>query len=281
MPTRPVPIDTRELVSALDAWLPQTQCTRCGYPRCRAYAEALADGRADLNRCPPGGETTLAALARLLDRPVLALDPACGAHGPRVRAVIDEVVCVGCRKCLDVCPVDAIVGARKLMHTVIEAECSGCGLCVPPCPVDCIALVPGPGGQARSASGSPQSKPDRVTARTVRSPLPPGAGMGVRDDRPHPLPSPEGRGGASLRLPVDRDESEGAPEDSPWPEYSRTETSRWRWRTERRLARLAGRKPARPSRSGTARFPDRATLRAGLNAALERVRARRRRDEPA
>ncbi len=130
-----------DLVARLDASLPQTQCTRCGYPHCRVYAEALAEGRADINRCPPGGEVTLRALAEILQRPSKPLDPGCGAHEPRTRAIIDEARCIGCRKCLDVCPVDAIVGARKRMHTVITAECNGCGLCVPPCPVDCIVFV--------------------------------------------------------------------------------------------------------------------------------------------
>jgi Na+-translocating ferredoxin:NAD+ oxidoreductase subunit B len=127
---------------ALDAWLPQTQCTRCGYPRCRAYAEALASGAADFNQCPPGGEVTIAALARLLGSAPKPLNPAFGLHSPRQRAVIDEAVCIGCRKCLDVCPVDAILGARKLMHSVLDTECNGCALCLPACPVDCIALVP-------------------------------------------------------------------------------------------------------------------------------------------
>jgi electron transport complex protein RnfB len=130
------------LFERIDAALPQTQCTRCGYPRCRDYAAAMVRGEAEINRCPPGGEPTLQALAELLGRPLRPLDPECGVHEPRRRAVIDEQVCIGCRKCLDVCPVDAIVGARKLMHTVIEAECNGCRLCLPPCPVDCIALLP-------------------------------------------------------------------------------------------------------------------------------------------
>jgi Na+-translocating ferredoxin:NAD+ oxidoreductase subunit B len=127
---------------AIDAWLPQTQCTRCGYPRCRAYAEAIAAGSADINQCPPGAEVTIAALARLLGTAPKPLDPAFGPHTPRQRAVIDEPACIGCRKCLDVCPVDAIVGARKFMHTVLDAECNGCALCLPACPVDCISLVP-------------------------------------------------------------------------------------------------------------------------------------------
>jgi electron transport complex protein RnfB len=130
------------LIDRIDSWLPQTQCTRCGYPRCRDYAVAVADGRADINRCPPGGDVTLLGLAQLLNLPIKPLDPACGAHEPRTLAVIDEAVCIGCRKCIDACPVDAIVGARKLMHTVVAPECNGCGLCVPPCPVDCIAMTP-------------------------------------------------------------------------------------------------------------------------------------------
>ena len=127
---------------AIDACLPQTQCTRCGYPRCRAYAEAIVAGRADFNQCPPGGDITIAALAQLLGGAPKPLNPAFGLHTPRQRAVIDEPVCIGCRKCIDVCPVDAIVGARKLMHTVLDAECNGCALCLPACPVDCIALLP-------------------------------------------------------------------------------------------------------------------------------------------
>lgn len=126
----------------IDAWLPQTQCTRCGYPRCRLYAEAIVRGEADINQCPPGGDVTITGLADLLRVPVKPLNPAFGTTTPRVRAVIDEALCIGCKKCIDPCPVDAIVGAAKLMHTVIEADCTGCGLCVPPCPVDCIALVP-------------------------------------------------------------------------------------------------------------------------------------------
>jgi electron transport complex protein RnfB len=130
------------LVELIDACLPQTQCTRCGYPRCRDYAKALATGRADINRCPPGGDVTLQTLSRLLGVAVKPLDPECGTHEPRTRAIIDEARCIGCRKCLDVCPVDAIVGARKLMHTVIAAECDGCELCLPPCPVNCILMLP-------------------------------------------------------------------------------------------------------------------------------------------
>jgi electron transport complex protein RnfB len=129
------------LAEALDGALPQTQCTRCGYPRCRAYAEALVRGDANVNQCPPGGETTIHRLAQILGVPAKPLDPAFGVHEPRRRAVIDEARCIGCRKCIDACPVDAIVGARKWMHTVITAQCTGCELCLPPCPVDCIDMV--------------------------------------------------------------------------------------------------------------------------------------------
>jgi len=127
---------------AIDAWLPQTQCTRCGYPRCRAYAEAIATGAADINQCPPGGDVTIAAIAQLLGSAPKPLNPAFGLHASRLRAVIDELICIGCRKCIDVCPVDAILGARQLLHSVLDADCNGCALCLPACPVDCIALVP-------------------------------------------------------------------------------------------------------------------------------------------
>lgn len=132
---------TATLAERIDALLPQTQCTRCGYPDCRAYADALAADQTKLNRCPPGGIETIDALAILLQCPLLPLDPACGEaeHKPIV-AYVREPECIGCYKCADACPVDAFVGAPKLMHTVIEAECTGCELCLPVCPVDCIEL---------------------------------------------------------------------------------------------------------------------------------------------
>ncbi|HXQ31765.1 MAG TPA: RnfABCDGE type electron transport complex subunit B [Steroidobacteraceae bacterium] len=129
------------LADRLDEVLPQTQCTRCGYAGCRPYAEALAVGDADIDQCPPGGAATAATLAALLGRPAKPVSAAFGVEGPPRVAVIDETVCIGCAKCLPACPVDAIVGAHRQLHTVISTECSGCELCLPPCPVDCIALV--------------------------------------------------------------------------------------------------------------------------------------------
>jgi Na+-translocating ferredoxin:NAD+ oxidoreductase subunit B len=130
------------LTDRIDARLPQTQCRRCGFPRCRDYAAAVATAAADFNRCPPGGDVTLGDLAHLLNRALKPLDPAVGPQQERRRARIDESRCIGCRKCLDACPVDAILGARKQMHTVLASGCSGCELCLPPCPVDCIDMVP-------------------------------------------------------------------------------------------------------------------------------------------
>ena len=129
------------LVDAIDALLPQTQCTQCGFDGCRPYAQAIADGRADINRCPPGGPQTIASLARLLNRPEHPLDPECGSYRPFRVALIDEEHCIGCTLCIQACPVDAILGANQLMHTVIEDDCTGCELCVAPCPVDCITMV--------------------------------------------------------------------------------------------------------------------------------------------
>jgi electron transport complex protein RnfB len=126
----------------IDALLPQTQCTRCGYTGCRPYAEAIASDAAEINQCPPGGAATIAALATLLHREPRPLNPANGIEGPPLVAQIDEDVCIGCVKCLPPCPVDAIVGARKQMHTVVAELCTGCELCVAPCPVDCITMVP-------------------------------------------------------------------------------------------------------------------------------------------
>ncbi|MFT0534155.1 RnfABCDGE type electron transport complex subunit B [Castellaniella hirudinis] len=130
------------LIDTLDALLPQTQCGQCGYDGCRPYARAMAEGRADINRCPPGGPETIAALAQALDRPARPLDPDCGRHQPFRIALIDEAHCIGCTLCIQACPVDAILGASQSMHTIIEEDCTGCERCVTPCPVDCISMVP-------------------------------------------------------------------------------------------------------------------------------------------
>ncbi len=140
------------LADRIDALLPQTQCRRCGFDGCRPYAEALARGESAINRCPPGGSAVIAQLAELLVRPALPLDPECGRGGPQLVALIDEAACIGCARCLDDCPTDAIVGARKRMHTVIATDCTGCELCLPACPVDCIHMVT-PAGLPSSTVG--------------------------------------------------------------------------------------------------------------------------------
>jgi electron transport complex protein RnfB len=129
------------LADRIDALLPQTQCTKCGYDGCRPYADAIAAGKADINQCPPGGASGIDQLARLLGRPVLPLNPANGVEQPLRVAVIDESRCIGCTLCIPACPVGAIVGAAKRMHTVIASCCSGCDLCLPPCPMDCITMT--------------------------------------------------------------------------------------------------------------------------------------------
>lgn len=140
-------------VTDIDRLLPQTQCGKCGHPGCRPYAEAMAEGEA-INRCPPGGETTIHALASLLRRPAIPLE--LEAETPKA-AVIREAECIGCTKCIKACPVDAILGAAKQMHTVIEAECTGCELCVAPCPVDCIDIIAHPGWQATRDTSEQQA----------------------------------------------------------------------------------------------------------------------------
>ena len=136
------------LIEQIDALLPQTQCTQCGYPACRPYAEAIAKGEADINQCPPGGDAGIRKLAALLGREAKPLNSLNGIEQPRRVALIDEARCIGCTLCIQACPVDAIVGAPKLMHTIVTELCSGCDLCLPPCPVDCIEMVPATGDDA-------------------------------------------------------------------------------------------------------------------------------------
>ena len=143
------------LAARIDAALPQTQCTRCGYPDCAAYAQAVAHEGAPINRCPPGGAEGVARLAALTGRPALPLDPACGAEAPRTIAVIDENWCIGCTLCIQACPTDAILGTHKHMHTVIAGHCTGCELCIPVCPVDCISLEDATPGRSGWQAWSP------------------------------------------------------------------------------------------------------------------------------
>lgn len=155
------------LIQRIDALLPQTQCGKCGHPGCRPYATALAAGAEPINKCPPGGDETIDALARLLQTPVIALDLTRG-NAPAVVAYIREAECIGCTKCIQACPVDAIVGAARLMHTVLIDECTGCDLCVAPCPVDCIDLLPLPSAEVIAMIGGRAHDPQTRARRQVK-----------------------------------------------------------------------------------------------------------------
>jgi len=171
-------MNSATLADRIDALLPQTQCTKCGYAGCRPYAEAIAAGAAQINQCPPGGAAGIARLAELLHRPPLPLNPANGVEGPLRVAVIDERLCIGCTLCIQACPVDAIVGAAKMMHTVLASDCTGCDLCLPPCPMDCIAMVPVEPARDWSIADADaaRSRFEARKARLVR-------GQQYRDDR--------------------------------------------------------------------------------------------------
>lgn len=158
--------DAGTLIAQIDALLPQTQCGKCGYPGCKPYAEAIAKGEADINQCPPGGDAGIHRLAELLGRDYKPLSPAHGMEKPPEVAVIDEARCIGCTLCIQACPVDAIVGAPKQMHTVIAAQCTGCDLCLPPCPVDCIAMVPVAAAEEEASAPWPWS-PAELARRQV------------------------------------------------------------------------------------------------------------------
>ena len=140
--------DNDEVVDRIDELLPQTQCAQCGYPGCRPYAKAIAYEGELINRCPPGGDTTIIALAQLLNRDVIKLDESLPPNAPPSVAVIDESACIGCARCLPACPVDAIIGAHQFSHTIVSDICTGCELCIAPCPVDCITMVNIDGSQA-------------------------------------------------------------------------------------------------------------------------------------
>ena len=198
----------------LHAVLPQTQCTRCGYPDCGAYAEAIAAGEAQINQCPPGGAEGIARLAALTGRPVLPLNPDNGVEAPRQLAVIDEGWCIGCTLCLDACPTDAILGGNKRMHTVIAGECTGCGLCLPPCPVDCIVLVAVAGeplarAQVLERAGHARA---RFVARNARLRHLAGAASAALPSEPPP--STEGLGGDCVAGEEPRIAAEAVPAGS-------------------------------------------------------------------
>lgn len=156
------------LILQLDALLPQTQCRQCGYAACRPYAEAMAAGTAATNQCPPAGDEGAHALSSVLGAPYAPLDPRFGATMPPAVAVIDEAACIGCTLCINACPVDAIVGAAKFMHTVATAACTGCGLCLPPCPVDCIAMVAVAQPDSAERRAAAQRAKQRYEAREFR-----------------------------------------------------------------------------------------------------------------
>jgi electron transport complex protein RnfB len=162
---------SKTLADRIEDLLPQTQCTKCGYPACRPYAEAIAAGNASYNQCPPGGAEGIARIAELLGKPVIPINPVHGLERERPVAVIDESACIGCTLCIQACPVDAIVGAAKQMHTVIASLCTGCDLCVPPCPVDCIdmqAATPGRTGWAAWSQADADAARARHDERTSR-----------------------------------------------------------------------------------------------------------------
>ena len=159
------------LADRINDALPQTQCTRCGYPDCKAYAQAIAHENAPINQCPPGGSKGIAVLAKLTQQAPVPLNPEHGVEAPMTVAVIDEAWCIGCTLCIKACPTDAILGSNKVMHTVIEAVCTGCDLCLPVCPVDCIEMVPVSGDKTAWAAWSPElatQARQRYEARQLR-----------------------------------------------------------------------------------------------------------------
>jgi len=157
------------LAGRIDAVLPQTQCTRCSFDGCAPYADALAAGTTDLNRCPPGGDAVVVALAALTGRPAKPIDAECGTPGPLLLAVIDEAACIGCTLCIEACPVDAIIGAQKRMHAILPSLCSGCELCVAPCPVDCISMVPAQREWTAADAGAARTRYRARNARVARA----------------------------------------------------------------------------------------------------------------
>ena len=191
------------LTDQLDALLPQTQCTRCGFAACRPYAQAIAEGEADIDRCPPGGDAGAAALAHLSGRTPKPVDPTYGREAAPTIAVIDEAACIGCTKCIQACPVDAIVGAAKRMHAILDAECTGCELCIAPCPVDCITMQPiaaAPLGRAMVLTRAVHAR-RRYEARSRRL----ARELEARESRRAPAPPSAGLPSAAPAAPITRD----------------------------------------------------------------------------
>jgi Na+-translocating ferredoxin:NAD+ oxidoreductase subunit B len=195
-----------DLADRIDALLPQTQCEQCGYHGCRPYAEAIAEGSADINQCPPGGQAGIDALATLLGRASKALNPDNGVEKPRTLARVIEDECIGCTKCIQVCPVDAILGASKQMHTVIADHCTGCELCVPACPVDCIALDPMPPEQIDDAhADAARERFRRREARLARNKAEREAQLAARKASMHAPAAPAGEpGNGAIRKTITR-----------------------------------------------------------------------------
>ncbi len=231
-------------VARIDALLPQTQCTRCGYSGCLPYAHAIAGGEADINQCPPGGSATIRALADLLGRDYRPLNPAHGVESPPRRAWIDEARCIGCARCLPPCPVDAIVGAAKYVHTVLSDRCTGCELCLAPCPVDCIEMRPAPAREnapAPSTESAPAWAPKSALAPSTDS-APESAPHSAPESTLHPALHP-------------------APESAPGPACGQAALNRERYqahaarlqrRAEERRRQLAALKAAAPRSAPTA-----------------------------
>ena len=197
------------LVNRIDAVLPQTQCRQCGFDGCRPYATAIARGDAEINQCPPGGETGVARIAHVVGRVPMPLNPANGIEKPFALAVIDETLCIGCTLCIQACPVDAIVGAGKRMHDVVADLCTGCELCVPPCPVDCISMVPADFAWDDAHVGAARANHAARSRRLARkagqprddSRIAPG---GQRDEKSHVERSAASRKSAILAAAIER-----------------------------------------------------------------------------
>ncbi|KMY86129.1 Iron-sulfur cluster-binding protein [Candidatus Paraburkholderia calva] len=211
---------SKPLAERIEDLLPQTQCTKCGYPACRPYAQAIATGEANYNQCPPGGAEGIAWLAALLGKPLIPLDTTHGEERARPVAVIDENVCIGCTLCIQACPVDAIVGTAKQMHTIIPELCTGCDLCVPPCPVDCIAMIPVTGAATgwdawnRQQADNARTRHDRHVARQAREHAQAEARANARQAPRHAGPAADASP-SDAPLPVDENKPAAPPDDDP------------------------------------------------------------------